>query len=196
MFTGIVTSVGEVRAVDSLDGGKRFGIFCSWELDDIEIGSSISHDGVCLTVTKKSGDLYYVEVWDETLRLTTADSWGNKINKLNLERSLRVGDELGGHIVLGHIDDTSEILACEDVGDSRRFELSVPDSSKKLISTKGSVCLNGVSLTVNDVTNERFGVLLIRHTLDVTTWGDLSIGDFVNLEVDSLARYAERILSP
>lgn len=161
----------------------------------LEIGASISHSGVCLTVTEFNAGtkIYTVEAWEEALRLTTASEW-RVGTKLNLERALRVGDELGGHIVSGHVDGKATIVAVTNEGEAVRFSLEAPENLAKFIAPKGSVALDGTSLTINGVTKTQFDVLLIAHSLSVTTWGDRKAGEEVNLEVDTMARYAARLI--
>lgn len=197
MFTGIVTDVGEVESVMPLDEGRRFRIRTAYDPEGIEIGASIACAGVCLTVTALPGAdanarWFEVEAWEEALRLTTAGAWGEG-TKLNLERALKVGDELGGHLVSGHVDGQAEIVSVEDEGEARRFRLRAPPELSRFVAQKGSVCLDGTSLTVNGVEGDVFDVLLIRHSLEVTTWGLRQAGERVNLEVDQIARYAERL---
>lgn len=197
MFTGIVTDVGSVHSVAPLAGGKRFRIGTVYDPGSIAIGASIACSGVCLTVVSLpdpgANDRWFeVEAWEEALRLTTAGSW-TAASRLNLERALKVGDELGGHIVSGHIDGMARIVAREEEGDAVRFSLDAPPDLAKFIAPKGSVALDGTSLTVNLVEGVRFDVLLIRHSLAVTTWGERAVGDAVNLEVDTMARYAARL---
>jgi riboflavin synthase len=163
----------------------------------VDIGASIACAGVCLTVTglpeKGSNARWFeVEAWEEALRLTTASRWGQG-TRINLERALKIGDELGGHIVSGHVDGMAEIVAREDEGDAVRFTLEAPAHLAKFIAPKGSVALDGTSLTVNKVDRTRFDVLLIHHSLTVTTWGERQAGDAVNLEIDTMARYAARL---
>lgn len=194
MFTGLVTDIGTLRHAES----GRFELGCGYALDQDAIGASIACDGCCLTVVEvQPGEgefhsAFSVDVSNETLSKTTLGRWcaGRKIN---LERSLTPTSELGGHIVTGHVDGIAEIVSLEPDGDSMRFEIEVPDHLARFIAPKGSVALNGVSLTVNDVDGSRFGVNLIPHTLQVTTWGELAAGDRINLEVDLLARYVARI---
>ncbi len=197
MFTGIVTDIGRIDHVERLDSGRRFRIATAYETASIAIGASIACSGVCLTVTALSGETsndgwFEVEAWEEALRLTTAGRWAEG-TAINLERSLRIGDEIGGHLVSGHIDGLAEIFAVEEEGEAVRFRLRAPQDLKRYIARKGSVCLDGTSLTVNSVADDRFDVLLIRHSLEVTTWGDRRQGDSINLEVDQIARYAERL---
>lgn len=197
MFTGIVTDIGRINRVERLDSGRRFRVATSYDTASITIGASIACSGVCLTVTALSGETsneswFEVEAWEEALRLTTAGRW-DEGTTLNLERSLSIGDEIGGHLVSGHIDGLAEIVAVEEEGEAFRFHLRAPQDLKRYIARKGSVCLDGASLTVNSVIDDRFDVLLIRHSLEVTTWGSRGQGDSVNLEVDQIARYAERL---
>jgi len=192
MFTGIISDIGTVEQVEQVPEGKRFHIASRFDLSGIDIGASISHDGVCLTVVEKTDATYIVEAWEEALRLTTVKTWtiGSKIN---LERALRVGDELGGHIVSGHIDGLAEIINVKQEGEATRYTLLAPEELARFIAPKGSVALNGTSLTVNQVNSARFDVLLIRHSQKVTTWGVAKKGDYVNLEIDTMARYAARL---
>jgi riboflavin synthase len=197
MFTGIVTDVGVVTAVSPLAEGVRLRIDTAYDPAGIAIGASIACAGVCLTVTglPESGSnrrWFEVEAWEEALRLTTAASW-RPGTRINLERALKIGDELGGHIVSGHVDGTATILAREAEGDAVRFTLEVPREFARFIAPKGSVALDGTSLTVNRVEGTRFDVLLIHHSLQVTTWGERNAGDRVNLEIDTMARYAARL---
>lgn len=197
MFTGIVTDIGRVAAVSRLDEGRRFRIETAYNPARIDLGASIACSGVCLTVTAlpdlaANARWFEVEAWEEALRLTTAGSWIEGTS-LNLERALKVGDELGGHLVSGHVDGMAEILSREEEGEATRFRIRVPAEHKRYVARKGSICLDGTSLTVNGVDDDVFDVLLIRHSLNVTTWGDRQPGDKVNLEVDQIARYAERL---
>ena len=197
MFTGIVTDIGCIRKVETLDAGKRFTVGTVYDTGAIDMGASIACGGVCLTVTalseKGAGDRWFaVEAWEEALRLSTAGEWSEG-NEVNLERSLKIGDEIGGHLVSGHVDGTAGIVAVEEEGEAMRFRLKAPDELKRFIAQKGSVCLDGTSLTVNSVDDAVFDVLLIRHSLAVTTWKDRKAGDGINLEVDQIARYAERL---
>lgn len=197
MFTGIVTDVGTVSEVEALPEGVRLRVATAYDPKTIDIGASISHGGVCLTVTKLpetgSNERWYeVEAWEEALRLTTIAGW-KKDTRVNLERALKIGDELGGHIVSGHVDDKAEILSIEPEGEAVRIRLRAPAHLAKFVAPKGSIALDGTSLTVNAVNGTDFDVLLIRHTLSVTTWGDRHPGDFVNFEVDTMARYAARL---
>jgi riboflavin synthase len=198
MFTGIVTDVGEVVAVqERAEGLRRLTIACAFDPASIAIGASICCSGVCMTAVAIGHDgergTFSVDAAAETLRLTTVGRW-SKGTRVNLERSLKVGDELGGHLVSGHIDGLAEVVSREDMTDMARFVLRVPKPLAKFIAPKGSVALDGVSLTVNEVTGDTFSVLIIPHTLDVTTLGALTQGDRVNLEVDVMARYAARLM--
>lgn len=197
MFTGIVSDIGTLSVLEPLPEGKRFRIETIYEPETIALGASIACGGVCLTVVAlpAPGDnsrWFAVEAWEEALRLTTAAQWGEG-TRLNLERALKVGDELGGHIVSGHVDGTAEIIERREEGDAVRFTLEAPRTLARFIAPKGSVALDGTSLTVNRVEGTRFDVLLIRHSLEVTTWGQRNAGDRVNIEIDTMARYAARL---
>lgn len=197
MFTGIVTDIGSVAAVSPRQEGVGLRIDTSYDPATIAIGASISCGGVCLTVTAlpepgSNARWFEVEAWEEALRLTTASGWKGG-TRINLERALKIGDELGGHIVSGHVDGTATILAREDEGEAVRFTLEAPHELAKFIAPKGSVALDGTSLTVNKVEGRRFDVLLIHHSLQVTTWAERQPGDRVNLEIDTMARYAARL---
>ena len=195
MFTGIVTDLGEVRAVEQR-GDTRFVISTAQDTTKIDMGASIACSGVCLTVVDKGtddrGGWFAVDASAETLSLTNLGDW-KEGSKINLERSLRVGDELGGHIVSGHVDGTADITAIAPEGDSKRFSFRVPQKLAKFVAAKGSVALDGVSLTVNEVEGDTFGVNLIPHTQEVTTFGGSEVGDKVNWEIDVLARYVARL---
>lgn len=198
MFTGIVTDVGTVDAVAPLPEGVRLRIRTNYDPQTIDIGASIACSGVCLTVVTlpeaASNERWFeVEAWEEALRLTTAAQW-EAGTPLNLERALKIGDELGGHIVSGHVDGKAVIVDRKDEGDAVRFTLEAPPELAKFIAPKGSVALDGTSLTVNKVDRTRFDVLLIHHSLTVTTWGERNIGDHINLEIDTMARYAARLV--
>ncbi len=197
MFTGIVTDIGTVVSVKRLREGIGLRIETAYEPQTIDIGASIACGGVCLTVTALpepgSKDRWFeVEAWEEALRLTTISQW-RVGTRVNLERALKIGDELGGHIVSGHVDGTADILARDDEGDAVRFTLEAPRELARFIAPKGSIALDGTSLTVNKVSGTRFDVLLIHHSLSVTTWGERGVGDRVNLEIDTMARYAARL---
>lgn len=198
MFTGIVTDVGEVIAAEPrAEGLTRLRIACGYDPDTIAIGASIACSGVCLTVVAhgRTGNRRWfdVDAAAETLRLTTVGRW-RQGTKVNLERSLKAGDELGGHIVAGHADGVAVLAAREDLTDMARLTFTAPPELARFIAQKGSVALDGVSLTVNTVEGPEFSVLIIPHTLAVTTIGTLAVGDSVNLEVDLMARYAARLL--
>ncbi|WP_309092734.1 riboflavin synthase [Phenylobacterium sp.] len=191
MFTGIVTDVGRVRAVRDTDRDRRFEIETGFDTATIEIGASVSHAGCCLTVVEKGPGWFAVEVSGETLSKTTLDQW-REGHRVNLERAARVGDELGGHIVSGHVDGVGEVVSVAEEGGSHRVRIRVPRPLHRYIAPKGSITVEGVSLTVNEVEDDVFGVNLIPHTWDVTTLGELKPGSRVNLEIDMLARYLAR----
>ena len=195
MFTGIVTDIGTITKITQ-SGDTRFDVLTSYDTDTIDLGASISHSGVCLTVIEKGkgadGDWFAVEASKETLDVTSAGKW-QVGHKLNLERALRMGDELGGHIVSGHVDGLAEITAITPEGDSQRYTFKTTPEIMPFIAPKGSVTLDGTSLTVNEVEGLTFGVNLIPHTQEVTTWGLSKLGDIVNLEIDVLARYVARL---
>lgn len=198
MFTGITTDVGEVISVEpKAEGLRRLKVACVYPRAGIAIGASIAHSGVCLTVVEtgeQGGRTWFaVDAAAETLRLTTAGAWKSG-TKLNLERALKVGDELGGHIVAGHVDGVATLTARENLPDMARLTLQAPRELMRFVATKGSVALDGVSLTVNEVTADTFSVLIIPHTLSVTTLGPAVAGDIVNLEIDLMARYAARLM--
>lgn len=198
MFTGIITDIGEVIAVRPRgEGLHRLKIACHYDRASIAEGASIACAGVCLTVVgtgEEDGRTWFaVDAAAETLNVTTAGRWRHG-TKVNLERALKHGDELGGHIVSGHVDGLAELIAREDASDSARLTLRVPAALSRFIATKGSVALDGISLTVNTVEGDAFSVLIIPHTLQVTTLGAIRPGDAVNLEVDTMARYAARLM--
>lgn len=197
MFTGIVTALGEVKAVERLGGLSRITIASPYDAASIDIGASIAHDGCCLTVVERAaapgGARYLVEAAPETLRLTTLGTL-REGDKVNLERSLRVGDELGGHMVQGHVDGLGEVLSVIQEGGGWRVRIKPPSSIEHLIASKGSISVSGVSLTLNEVDAEGFGVLIIPHTWAVTTLSKLKAGSKVNLEADMMARYAARLI--
>lgn len=196
MFTGIITDIGEVLVVRQ-EGDLRARIATSYDVSTIDIGASIACDGVCLTVValgESPRGWFEVQVSAETVSRSSMgrEAWvpGRRIN---LERALRVGDELGGHIVSGHVDGVAEITALREEGGSARVTLRAPGDLGRFIAPKGSVALNGTSLTVNEVEGADFGVNIIPHTREVTTWGQAAVGDAVNLEIDTLARYVTRL---
>lgn len=195
MFTGIITDIGRIAAIGQEPSGKRFRVETAYDAHTIDIGASIACSGVCLTVVERGQsegkNWFAVEAWEEALRLTTAAHWQID-TRINLERALKAGDEYGGHMVSGHVDGQAMIVDVKEEGDARRFILQAPDALARYIAPKGSVTLDGTSLTVNGVTGSQFDVLLIRHSQQVTTWGERTVGDAVNLEVDQIARYVER----
>jgi len=196
VFTGLVSDVGEVLTVRDEGRIKRVTVACGYPASTIEVGGSLAHAGVCLTIVTVGGlgdrTTVGVDIGAETLAVTTAKNW-RPGSRLNLERPLRLGDELGGHIVAGHVDGVAQILECEEFDGMVKLSLRAPAELAKFVAAKGSVALDGTSLTVNSVEGEVFSVLLIPHTLAVTTWGERRAGDFVNIEVDQMARYAARL---
>jgi riboflavin synthase len=191
MFTGIVTDVGRVRAVRETNRDLRFEIETRFDLSTVDMGASISHAGCCLTVVEKGEGWFAVEVSGETLSMTSLGDWAEG-RPVNLERAARVGDELGGHIVSGHVDGVGEVISIESEGGSHRVRIRAPRPLHRYIAHKGSIAVEGVSLTVNEVEDDVFGINLIPHTWDVTTLGTLEVGSKVNLEIDMLARYLAR----
>ncbi len=197
MFTGIVTDIGEVVSVKArADDLHRLKIACRYARASIVDGASIACSGICLTVVgagEEDGRTWFAaDAAAETLRVTTAGSWRHG-SRINLERALKVGDELGGHVVSGHVDGFAELVAREDLTDMARLAFRAPAPLARFVAPKGSVTLDGVSLTVNEVAGDTFAVLIIPHTLQVTTLGSLGVGEPVNLEVDQMARYAARL---
>ncbi len=197
MFTGIVSDIGVIDEITPLDEGVRLRVESSYDHQSINIGASIAHAGVCLTVVAKpeqgsNANWFEVEGWEEALRLTTLGTI-KPGDRVNLERPLKVGDELGGHIVSGHVDGMAMITAVDEEGEAVRFTIEAPRELARFIAAKGSLTLDGTSLTVNGVSGNCFDVLLIRHTLEVTTWGERAVGDMVNIEIDTMARYAARL---
>ncbi|MCB2111450.1 MAG: riboflavin synthase [Rhodobacteraceae bacterium] len=196
MFTGIVTDIGEVLALEP-EGDLRARIATSYDVAGIALGASIACDGVCLTVIATGSEprpWFDVQISAETVSKTNIGANGWHVGRrLNLERALKVGDELGGHIVSGHVDGVAEIVALNDEGGSTRFRFRAPKALAGFIAPKGSVALNGTSLTVNEVEGAEFGVNIIPHTKQATTWGQAARGDIVNLEIDTLARYVARM---
>lgn len=191
MFTGIITDIGEVQELEQR-GDLRARIKTRYDMASVDMGASIASDGVCLTVIEKGADWYDVEISAETVSKTNLSDWAVG-RHVNLERALKVGDELGGHIVSGHVDGVAEVVAMVDEGDSTRVTLRAPAELAKYIAPKGSVALNGTSLTVNEVDGCDFGINFIPHTKDNTTWGRVKMGDRINLEIDTLARYVARL---
>ena len=192
MFTGIITDVGSVRDIRRA-GDTRFEISTAYDTTGIDIGASISCSGACLTVIDKGPEWFAVEVSAETLSRTTLGGW-RAGSAVNLERSLKAGDELGGHVVSGHVDGVAHINSIAHEGDSLRFVFEVPADLEPFIAPKGSITVDGISLTVNEVDGSRFGINIIPHTRDITTIGGLVVGDAVNVEIDMLARYVARLL--
>ena len=201
MFTGIITDIGQIERVE-LRGDIRARLRTSYDHETIVLGASIACNGVCLTVVDFGVGWFDVDISAETVSKTNigpADTAANSRlawvegGRVNLERALKLGEELGGHIVSGHVDGIAEITAITEEGDSTRVEFKVAKDLARFIAPKGSVALNGTSLTVNEVGDESFGVNFIPHTKTVTTWGDMAVGDLVNLEIDTLARYVARL---
>jgi len=198
MFTGLITDIGTVARVQHA-GDLRARIVTGYDPDTIAPGASIACDGICLTATAIGRDTtglgwFDVDISAETVSKTNIGARGwSPGTRINLERSLRVGDELGGHIVSGHVDGVAEVIAVAEEGDSTRVMLRAPDHLARFIAPKGSVALNGTSLTVNEVVGAQFGVNFIPHTKQATTWGHVAPGDVVNLEIDTLARYVARL---
>jgi riboflavin synthase len=198
MFTGIVSDVGEILKVEPrAEGLRQLTVACGYDPESIAIGASIACSGACLTVVGRGREgnraWFSVDAAAETLRMTKAGDW-RRGTRINLERALRMGDELGGHLVSGHVDGLAELVERDDLTDMARLRLRVPAGLARFIAPKGSVALDGVSLTVNEVAGDEFSVLIIPHTLNVTTLGTLRVGDRLNLEVDVMARYAARLL--
>ena len=191
MFTGIITDVGSVWAVEK-PGDTRFVIETAYDTASVAIGASICCSGPCLTVVAKGADWFAVDVSAETLSKTTLGAW-QPGTKVNLERALRIGDELGGHLVTGHVDTMVKIVDCRPDGASLRLQVAAPAEFMRYIAPRGAVTLDGISLTVNDVDGDRFGVNIIPHTQSVTSLGELKPGDTVNMEIDLVARYLERL---
>lgn len=197
MFTGIITDVGTIAEAEQR-GDLRLTVQCGYDMSGVELGASIACSGVCLTVVDKGDDWFAVDVSAESVARTAQGQW-NVGAQLNLERSLRLGDEMGGHIVTGHIDGIGEITSADPVGDSVEIVIRAPDELAKFIAPKGSITLNGVSLTVNEVRDEEAGchftINLIPHTAEVTTFASVAAGQPVNIEIDILARYLARMTS-
>lgn len=197
MFTGIITDIGFVLEVEEYQAGRRFKVATQYDVDTIAIGASICCSGICLTVIERGIDAgqawFVVEAWQETLAVTTAPHWCVK-DKINLERSLKIGDELGGHLVSGHVDGIATVLEKEGMGEAIRFAFSIEEKFLPFIAAKGSITLDGTSLTINKVKGSSFEVLIIRHTQDVTNWAEKEVGAYVNVEVDMIARQVVRFL--
>jgi riboflavin synthase len=196
VFTGIVTDVGTIVSVKDKADLRRLRIASKYPARSLVLGASISHDGICLTIVAKGargkGSWFEVEVGTETLARTTAGRW-SKGKRVNLERPLKIGDELGGHLVAGHIDGLARLIRRDNVGDMARLRFRAPAELARFIAPKGSVVLDGISLTVNEVKGREFGVFIIPHTLAETHWAALEAGQDVNLEVDLVARYLARL---
>lgn len=193
MFTGLITDLGEIASVDAGEGGSRFVIKTAYDTATVQTGASIACNGCCLTALDMTTDTFSVDVSNESLGRTTLGQW-HVGRRINLERSLKLGDEMGGHLVSGHVDCVAEAVAREQDGESVRFSFKVPVDFSRFIAEKGSVAVDGVSLTVNEVGDDTFGVNIIPHTCAVTTFGSLNPGDTVNIEIDMLARYVARLL--
>jgi len=191
MFTGIVTDVGRVRAVRDTNRDRHLEVETAYDVATIDLGASISHSGCCLTVVDKGEDWFATEISGETLAMSTLGDWAPG-QPVNLERAARVGEELGGHIVSGHVDGVGEVLSVEPEGGSHRLRIRAPRPLHRYIAPKGSIAVDGVSLTVNEVLDDVFGVNIIPHTWEATTLGLLKPGSRVNLEIDMLARYLAR----
>ena len=191
MFTGIITDIGRVRAVVQTNRDRRYEIETAWDVSAIDLGASISHAGCCLTVVEKNESWFAVEVSDETLDKTTLGGWKTG-DPVNLERAAKLGDEMGGHVVSGHVDGLGTVVSIEAVGGSHRVVVEAPAPLHRYIAAKGSITVDGVSLTVNAVEGRRFDLNIIPHTWTATTLGRLQPGDAVNLEIDMMARYLAR----
>jgi riboflavin synthase len=197
MFTGIVTDVGRLSRITDRDDGRQLRIATAYDVAAMPLGASVACDGVCLTVTahgsNEAGSWFEVFAGLETLAVTNVATW-TEGRRINLERALRVGDELGGHMVLGHVDGTAILTERTETSEQVTLSFEMPTSVAPFVAKKGSIALNGTSLTVNAVTGNRFSVHLIPHTVAVTAWGDYSVGERLNIEVDPMARYAARLL--
>ena len=191
MFTGIVTATGNILSITD-KGDRILKIGAGWDCTDLAIGASVAHSGICLTVLSHDVDSYEVAASAETMRVTTLGEW-KQGDMVNLERSLRVGDELGGHIVSGHVDGLATVLSVTPVGDSHEVWIRAPRDLARFVAAKGSVALDGVSLTVNEVRGTDFSINVIEHTWQVTTLGTCSEGRVLNMEIDMLARYVARL---
>ena len=191
MFTGIITDIGQIEQLEQR-GDLRARIATSYDMARVDMGASIACDGVCLTVVNKGQGWFDVDISAESVSKTNISNWAPG-HRINLERALRVGDELGGHIVSGHVDGVAEVVGLRKEGDSTRVTFRAPEALARFIAEKGSVALNGTSLTVNEVQGRDFGVNFIPHTQTATTWGAVAVGDRVNLEIDTLARYVARL---
>lgn len=192
MFTGIITDLGKIKSIEKA-GDTRFDFLTSYDMSSVDIGASIACNGACMTVIEKGEGWFAITASAESLSKTTMGDWKEGDN-INFERACRVGDELGGHIVSGHVDGVAEVVSLTQEGDSHRFKFKAPANLKNFIAPKGSVTLNGISLTVNEVEDDIFGINIIPHTMEVTNLGQTKVGDKVNLEIDMLARYVARLL--
>ena len=193
MFTGIITDIGQIESV--LDKGDRvLRIACNWDCSQIDLGASIACSGICLTVIDRDRQWFEVAASGETMAVTTLGNWQTG-QRINLERALRLGDELGGHMVSGHVDGLANIVTITPRGDSHEVWVTVSQDLSRLVAPKGSVALDGVSLTVNDVQKNQFSVNIIQHTWDVTCWNGMQPGMKMNMEIDMLARYVARLVS-
>lgn len=190
MFTGIVSDIGRIRSIDK-SGDWKIRIETKHDLTHVPIGASIACSGVCLTVVEKDQHSFLVQVSQETLSKTAIGQW-EQGGKVNLELSLKMGDELGGHLVFGHVDGLAEVIDIKQVGDSRHVIVRLPDNLKQFAAPKGSIALDGISLTVNAVDDDKVHLMIIPHTWEVTSWGDLKTGQKIHVEIDMLARYAAR----
>ncbi len=197
MFTGLVSDVGTILSIEERGELRRIRIACSYDPKTILLGASIACSGPCLTaveIGQQDGRTFFdIDAAAETLARTSVGTWKPGM-RVNLERSLKIGDELGGHIVTGHVDGVARIVERRDFDGMAHFDIEAPEALARFIAEKGSVCLDGTSLTVNNVTGNRFTILLIPHTLSVTTWGERKTGDQLNIEVDLMARYAARLV--
>lgn len=193
MFTGLVQHIGKIRSIDKSSGDLKFEIETDMNMSEVQMGASICCSGCCLTVVDKTENSFSVDVSNETLSKTTLGAW-EVMTRVNLEPSLKVGDEMGGHFVSGHIDSCAQILSIEQDAGSRRIKVSIPEGMSLYIAAKGSITIDGISLTVNKVCDTSFNVNIIPHTWDNTTLSDRNIGDDVNIEIDMLARYVRRMI--
>lgn len=193
MFTGLIQDIGTIRVFDNTRGDAQYEIQTNIDLSEVAIGASICCSGCCLSVTEKTKNTFKVDVSQESLNKTIIGSWQKK-SRVNLEPSLKLGDEMGGHIVSGHVDTTTEIIDIKKEGDSHRLKVALPKNFEGFIASKGSITIDGISLTVNEVEQTHFGVNIIPHTWERTTLADRKVGDKVNIEIDMLARYVARMM--
>ena len=192
MFTGIITDQGTITSIDK-QGDWKIRIQTGFDMGPVPIGASIACSGVCLTVVEKDTNSFLVQVSQETLNKTAIGSW-EEGQKINLEQSLKMGDELGGHLVFGHVDGLAEVVSITPTGDSRHVVVRLPNELKHFAAAKGSIALDGISLTVNNVRDDLVDLMIIPHTWAVTSWGDLKVGQKIHMEIDMLARYVARIM--